>query len=65
MSFKNPPECDKPTECRIEGGISVTTTLAYFPTLYDRSGELVSAPWEGNKTTTSWHCVTCGKSWSE
>jgi hypothetical protein len=64
MLFKSPPTCDKPSECRFEGGNSFTTTLAYTPTQYDRSGNLINPPWE-NKVVSSWRCVTCGQSWTE
>lgn len=62
---KHSPECAQPKECRIVGGLTTTTTLAYTPTVYDREGKVISPHIDGNKTTTAWQCIKCGKRWIE
>src|SRR5690348_8476163 len=60
--FKNPPPCETPEKCRFMS-LGATSTLAYWPTVYDRNGN-AEPSFDGNTTTESWKCQ-CGKSWTE
>jgi len=61
--FKNPPECDRPTECRFVSLGGATTLLAWHPT-YDRAGNRLGGS-DPNVSTWHYSCQTCGKSWTE
>lgn len=53
------PEC-KRDDCRFlqSGGM---TTLAYYQPIYDKNGVNINP--DGNTTTSSIECLTCGKQW--
>ena len=53
------PECPR-EDCRIlnHGG---STTLAYYPPIYDKNGVNINP--DKNITTSILECLTCGKMW--
>ena len=51
--------CDKECRIRHSGG---QTTMAYYPPIYDKYGRNTNP--DMNVTTSTAHCVTCGKNWS-
>ena len=53
------PYCKKPT--KRTGGMG-TTTLAYYPPVYDVDGKNTNP--DRNINTSSWKCYSCGKSYS-
>ena len=52
------PKCKKPTK-RKEGGS--TSTLAYYPPIYDERGININP--DRNITTTTWTCLNCSHEW--
>ena len=53
------PECPR-EDCKFinHGG---STTLAYYPPIYDKNG--VNTNPDRNTTTSMFECLTCGKKW--
>ncbi len=63
---QQPPECDKPTECRfVQNGMASVTSMYCGDPVYDRSGKVVSPLGACNTMTTPWACQSCGKRWEE
>lgn len=60
----NPPECDRPTECRFSDRGSTSTLMNCGSAVIDREGRIISTPGNCNTTTTQWECLTCGKTWA-
>ena len=54
------PSCDK--ECRFMQDGPSTTTMAYYPPVYDKSGNNINP--DRNITSGSIVCVVCNKKWS-
>lgn len=54
-------ECER-QDCQYEY-LHGTTTLLYFPPVYDKHGNNLNP--DRNKTTATYRCMTCGDTWSE
>lgn len=50
-------------DCRISFHGSMTTTLAFSPSYYDKYGNFIDSP-DPNTVTSNYHCNTCGKQWT-
>lgn len=59
-----PAECGQPKECRAVSLGSQSTLIAWTGPAVDRQGN-VDRSGNPNKFTTTWHCRTCGRSWTE
>ena len=54
------PECPR-EDCKFTNHRSYTTS-AYYPPIYDKNG--VNTNPDGNITTSTLKCLTCGKKWN-
>lgn len=58
--MKQMPECPR-ADCQFTESMS-RSTLAYYPPVYDKNGVNINP--DGNTTTSTLNCLTCGKWWS-
>jgi len=63
MDFKNAPACDRLDECRFQATTPMSSTLLYFPPIYNREGENLNP--DGNKVTQAFRCTVCRKEFVE
>lgn len=54
------PDCEE--KCRFQEIGPSMTTCVYYPPVYDKHGNNTNP--DGNITSGSLNCITCGKTWS-